>query len=97
MIKSMAKYGTFCKLNIVWQAYYCKVLYNNLWTISKILFKYSKKAALDKDVTLIKLPYTYFKQGINLYIRKLWQLAWDVQVDILYDLCWNKHTTLSHP
>ena len=39
------------------------------------------KAALDKDVTLINLPYTDFKQGINLYVHQLWQLAWGVQVD----------------
>ena len=39
------------------------------------------KAALDKDVTLTNLPYTNLKQGINLYVRKLRQFAWDVQVD----------------
>ena len=33
------------------------------------------KAALDKDVRLM------IKQGINLYVCKLWQLAWGVQVD----------------
>ena len=31
--------------------------------------------ALDKDVMLMNLLYTYFKQGINLYVHKLWQLA----------------------
>ena len=39
------------------------------------------KAALEKDVKLMNPAYTDFKQGINLYIWKLWKLAWDVQVD----------------
>ena len=40
-----------------------------------------KQAALDKDVKLMNLPCSDFKQGIDLYIGKLWQLAWGVQVD----------------
>ena len=39
------------------------------------------KAALDKYVTQMKLPYTDLKQGINVYIRRLWQIAWDLQID----------------
>ena len=39
------------------------------------------QAALNKDVTLMNLPYTDFKQGINLYVRELWHLTWDVQFD----------------
>ena len=55
------------------------------------------RATLDKDVTLMNLPYTDFKHGINMYVRQLWQLTWDVQVDNkLYSLRTRVGTNVLH-